>query len=107
MKRTILALAIAAVAPFAFAEPVSSTTTTTTTVGEGQITEYTPGSSFVVQEHDGPIHYRYGKKVEYYQGGKILTDDEVRSRIKVGGRVHVHYGSEGSDRVINRVEIDE
>jgi hypothetical protein len=54
------------------------------------------------------VKYRYGKKVTYVtKKGKTLTDDEVRTRIKVGSPVSVHYGTEGTDRVIERVEIDD
>ncbi len=110
------------IASVAFAQTSSSTTTTTTTGGgastststtrsttsTGTIHEYTPGSAFVVKETSGPVKYRYGKKVTYVtRKGKTLTDDEVRTRIKVGSPVTVHYGSEGTDRVIERVEVDD
>jgi len=32
---------------------------------------------------------------------------EVRTRVKVGIPVNVHFSSEGKDRIINRVEIDD
>lgn len=85
-----------------------STTTTTTTTGTGVIEEYTPGTTFVVKEKAGPVKYRYGKKVTYVtRSGKTLTDDEVRTRIRVGSPVSVHYATEGDAKVINRVEIDD
>lgn len=86
----------------------ASSTTTTTTTGSGTITEYTPGTTFTVKESTGPVQYHYGKSVEYItRSGKHLSDDEVRTRIKVGVPVHVHYGREGERRVINRVTIDD
>jgi hypothetical protein len=86
----------------------STTTTTTTTRSSGTISEYVPGSSFVVKESSGPIKYRYGKKVTYVtRSGKTLSDDEVRTRIKVGAPVSVQYSNEGEDRVIDRVEIED
>jgi hypothetical protein len=61
-----------------------------------------------VKESSGPVTYRYGKKVTYVtKKGKTLSDDEVRTRIKVGAPVSVHYSSEGDARVIDRVEIDD
>ena len=82
--------------------------TTTTTTGTGTITEYSPGSAFVVQETSGPVSYRYGEKVTYVtRSGKSLTDDEVRTRVKVGIPVNVQFSAEGNDRIINRVEIDD
>ena len=111
MKKTLLSFACALVASAAIAADVEKTTTTTTTTGTtgtGTITEYTPGSTFVVKESSGPVKYRYGKKVTYVtRSGKTLTDDDVRTRIKVGAPVSVHYSTEGSDRVISRVEIDD
>jgi ligand-binding SRPBCC domain-containing protein len=120
MKKAILSLACALVTTtVAFGQASTSTTTTTTgggtsvsttktTTSTGTIHEYTPGSAFVVKETSGPVKYRYGKKVTYVtKKGKTLTDDEVRTRIKVGSPVSVHYGTEGTDRVIERVEIDD
>jgi hypothetical protein len=107
MKKTVLSLACALVATAAFAadEVVTSTTTTTST---GTLSEYTPGSTFVVKESSGPVKYRYGKKVTYVtKSGKTLSDDEVKTRIKVGSPVSVHYSTEGDARVVNRVEIDD
>jgi hypothetical protein len=107
MKRTILGImAVSAAAAFAVDEV--STSTTTTTYGTGTISEYTPGSTFVVKETSGPVKYKYGKKVTYVtKGGKTLSDDEVRTRIKVGAPVRVQYDTEGDTKVINRVEIDD
>src|SRR3954468_22710700 len=111
MKLPILTIACGLVASVASAQEVSRSTTTTTTGGgttstivssttsTGTIDEYTPGSTFVVKEKSGPVKYRYGKKVTYVtKKGKTLSDDEVRTRVKVGSPVTVHYGSEGSDR---------
>jgi hypothetical protein len=110
MKTTILSLAIAMAATVAFAADTvtSSKTTTTTTTSTGTLEEYTPGTAFVVKESSGPVKYRYGKKVTYVtKSGKTLSDADVKTRIKVGSPVTVHYGTEGDARVVNRVEIDD
>jgi ligand-binding SRPBCC domain-containing protein len=107
MKKILLPLAFVIISAVAFAAE-ETTTTTTTTTSSGTITEYTPGSVFVVKETSGPIKYRYGKKVTYVtKGGKTLTDDDVRTRIKIGAPVKVYYTAEGDNRVISRVELDE
>jgi hypothetical protein len=108
MKQTILSiLAVSAAAAFAVDETTTSTTTTTT-YGTGTISEYTPGTTFVVKESSGPVKYKYGKKITYVtKSGKTLTEDEVRTRIKVGAPVRVQYGTEGDAKVISRVEIDD
>ena len=83
-------------------------TTTKTTTSSGTITEYTPGSTFIVKETSGPVTYRYGKSVTYVtKSGKTLSDDDVKVRIKVGAPVHVHYTTDGDARVISRVEVDD
>jgi hypothetical protein len=105
MKKTILSVAFALVTVSAFAADSVTTTTTTST---GTISEYSPGSTFVVKESSGPVTYRYGKKVTYVtKSGKTLTDDQVKTRIKVGSPVTVHYGTEGEAKVINKIEVDD
>jgi hypothetical protein len=107
MKKLLLSVALAAVAPFAWGQ-TSSTTTTTTTEGGGTITEFTPGSAIVLKETSGPRHYRFGKKVVYVtRSGKELDEDTVRTRIKVGVPVHVHYSGEGDAMLVDRVTLDE
>jgi hypothetical protein len=107
-KKTLLSIALAASAPLAMAQVESTTTTTTTTEGTGTITEYSPGSTIVLKESSGPRHYRVGKRVVYEtKGGKTISEDEVRTRIKVGAPVHVYYSKEGDEMVVNRVIVDE
>ena len=110
MKKTILSIALAVVAPFAWAQTASTstTTTTTTTEGGGTITEYTPGSVITLKETSGPRHYRFGKTVTYVtKSGKTLDEETVKTRIKVGVPVHVHYSGEGENLLVDRVVLDE
>lgn len=89
-------------------EDGSTETTVKTTTGTGTITEYVPGATFIVKETTGPVTYRYGKKVAYVtKSGKIITEDVVKTRIKVGAPVSVHYVLDGENRVISRVVIDD
>ncbi len=107
MKKLLLSLALALVAPFAWAQ-VSETTTTTTTEGSGTITEFSPGSTIVLKETSGPRHYRFGKTVTYVtRSGKVLNEDTVRTRIKVGVPVRVHYVGEGDNMLVDRVIVDQ
>ena len=100
-------MALAVAAPFAWAQ-VSSTTTTTTTEGSGTITEFSPGSAIVLKETAGPRNYRFGKKVVYVtRSGKELDEATVRTRVKVGVPVRVHYVTEGSNMLVDRVILDE
>ena len=109
MKKMLLSMAVAVVAPFAWAQVSgTSTTTTTTTEGSGTITEYTPGSAIVLKETSGPRTYRFGKTVTYVtRSGKLLDEDTVRTRVKVGIPVRVHYVGTGDNVMVDRVILDE
>lgn len=108
MKKTLLSIALAVAAPFAWAQTSSTTTTTTTTTGGGTITEYTPGNVIVLKETSGPRRYKFGKKVVYVtKSGKELDEATVKTRIKVGIPVHVSYTTEGEDMLVDRVTLDE
>src|SRR4051794_19450992 len=103
MKKVILSLALAVAAPFAWAQVSETTTTTTTTEGNGTITEFSPGSSIVLKESSGPRHYRFGKKVVYVtRSGRELDEATVRTRVKVGVPVRVHYAGEGENMMVDR-----
>lgn len=121
MKKSMLILACAAIAPFAFAQtstttteatttknPVAteSTTTTTTTSTDGTVTTFEPGKTIVVRKVGvtDPISYSLGKTVRYVN----KTGAEIQaSMIKPGARVHVYYDGNGDARVVSRVVVDE
>ena len=108
MKKMLLSMALAVVAPFAWAQVSETTTTTTTTEGNGTITEFTPGSGIVLRESSGPRTYRFGKTVTYVtRSGKVLDENTVRTRVKVGVPVRVHYVGTGDNVMVDRVIIDE
>lgn len=108
MKKTLLSIALAVVAPFAWGQTSSTTTTTTTTESDGTITEYSPGSVLTLKESSGPRRYRFGKTVTYVtKSGRVLDEATVKTRIKVGVPVHVHYSGEGENLLVDRVVLDE
>ena len=108
MRKMLLTIALAVVAPFAWGQVSETTTTTTTTEGNGTITEYTPGSVIVLKETSGPRSYRFGKTVTYVtRSGRVLDEETVRTRIKVGVPVRVHYVGTGDNVMVDRVIIDE
>ena len=108
MRKMLLTVALAAVAPFAWGQVSETTTTTTTTEGNGTITEYSPGSTIVLKETSGPRTYRFGKTVIYVtRSGKVLDEETVRTRVKVGIPVRVHYVGTGDNVMVDRVIIDE
>ena len=88
-------------------QQTTNTTTTTTTEDTGTITQYTPGSAIVLKETSGPVHYRFGKTVTYVtRSGKVLDQNMVRTKIKVGVPVRVHYAGTGENKVVDRVILE-
>ena len=86
----------------------TTSTTTTTTEGTGTITEFTPGSMIVVKETKGPVRYHVGKTVTYVtRSGRTLDPTTVRTKVKVGVPVRVHYSGTGDHMVVDRVILDE
>jgi hypothetical protein len=108
MKKLILCVALAVAAPFAWAQVSETATTTTTTDANGTITSFTPGNTIVLKESNGPVTYRFGKTVTYVtRSGRTLDEDAVKTKIKVGVPVRVHYLREGDNMMVDRVILDE
>ena len=95
MKKVLVSIALAAVAPFAWGQ-VTETKTTSTGDAKGTITEYTPGSVIVVRESSGSVRYPLiGDTATYVtRGGKVLDADAVKTKIKAGVPVHTCIISE-------------
>lgn len=121
MKKTILALACAAIAPLAFAQTSTTTTetsqtksgplgsktetTTSTTSTEGTVSTFEPGKTIVVRRQGvtDPVTYSLGKTVTYVnKSGKTIE----ASMIKPGIPVHVYYDTPGSTTV-TKVVVDQ
>jgi hypothetical protein len=126
MKRMLLSISVLAVASLAWGQTTrqplmnirdvpgqtqrqtTTTQTTSTTEANGTITEYTPGSAIVLRESSGPVRYRFGKTVTYVtRSGRVLDEATVKSRIRVGVPVRVHYAGTGPNMVVDRVILDE
>jgi len=86
----------------------TTTQTTSTTEATGTITEYTPGSALVLRESSGPVSYRFGKTVTYVtRSGRVLDEATVKSRVRVGVPVRVHYAGTGPNMVVDRVIVEQ
>jgi hypothetical protein len=124
MKKMLLTTALAVVASFAWGQTLrqplmktqdvpkqpqqTTNTTATTTEDTGTITQYSPGSAIVLKETSGPVRYRFGKTVTYVsRNGKVLDEKTVRTRIKVGVPVRVHYAGTGENKVVDRVILEQ
>ena len=135
MKKSMLILACAAIAPFAFAQtsttttestttkkpvatettttettkkPVATetTTTTTTTSSDGTVTTFEPGKTIVIRRPG------VTDPISYVLGKTVRFVNKAgaaieASTIKPGARVHVYYDGTGDTRVVNRVVVDE
>jgi hypothetical protein len=125
MKKVLLSIGLAVVTSFAWGQTTrqplmnerevsrqqpqrTTTTTTTTTEGTGTITEFTPGSAIVLKESSGPVRYRFGKTVTYVtRSGRVLDENTMKTKIRVGVPVRVHYAGTGPNMVVDRVILEE
>ena len=122
MKKTIIALACAAVAPLAFAQtsttttetkkttdtPVGSTTSTSTktTTTAGTVTTFEPGKTIVVRKTGvtDPITYTLGKTVQFVnRAGKTIE----ASLVKPGVPVEVYYDDVSGTHTVTKVVVDQ
>ena len=114
MKKIILVLICAAVAPLAFAQTTTTTTqdaasaqtTTTTTTATGTVTTFQPGQTIVVRQEGvvEPVSYVLGKTVTYVNtAGRTIE----ASMIHPGVPVHVYYATAGDTRTVTKVVVDQ
>jgi hypothetical protein len=115
MKRTIIGLACALVAPLAFAqtsttttettttEPATTTQTTSTTYTAGTVTTFEPGKTVIVKSDQGPVSFALGTAARIVDGaGKIVT-----APLRTGQKVRVYYTGSESERVVERVVVED
>ena len=114
MKKGILILACAAIAPFAFAQTSTTTTEktttapattseTTTTYSSGTVTTYEPGKTIVVRGPEGPIDFVLGTTARILDGaGKIVT-----APLKAGQKVRVYHSPTEEKKVVERVVVED
>jgi hypothetical protein len=116
MRKTILGLACALIAPFAFAQtsttttdqttttnPSTTTTTQSTTYSSGTVTTYTPGKTIVVKSTEGPVSFALGTAANIVDGaGKVVT-----APLRAGQKVRVYYTGTGDSRTVERVIVEE
>jgi len=115
MRKIIIAIACAAVAPFAFAQTSTTTTeqtttapatttTTSTTYTSGAVTTYEPGKTIVVRdEHEGPVSFALHAPVRIVdRAGHI-----VKRALTPKDKVRVYYTGTGETRVVEHVEVED
>ena len=116
MKKIIITVACALVAPLAFAQtstttteqttstqPATTTETTTTTYSSGTVTTYEPGKTIVVKSPEGPVSFALGTAARVVDGaGKIVT-----APLRAGQKVRVYYTGPTEKRVVERVVVED
>ena len=115
MKKIIITLGCALIAPLAFAqtstttteqttstEPTTTTQTTTTTTA-GTVTTYEPGKTVVVKRGEGPVSFALGTAARIVDGaGKIVT-----APLRAGQKVRVYYTGTGETRTVDHVVVED
>jgi hypothetical protein len=116
MKKLIIGLACAALAPFAFAQtstttteqtttaPATTTSTTSTTYTAGTVTTYEPDKTIVVRdEREGPVSFALHAPVRIVdRAGHV-----VKRVLTPKDRVRVYYTGTGETRVVEHVEVED
>ena len=118
MKKTIIALVCALVAPLAFAQTSTTTTeetttstrpstttqtTTDTTYETGTVTTYEPGKTIVVKGEQGPVSFALGTAANIVNAaGKAVT-----APLRAGQRVRVYYAGPVEQRTVERVVVED
>ena len=116
MKKTIIVLACALIAPLAFAQTSTTTTEqtttatqptttteTTTTYTAGTVTTYEPGKTIVVKSDQGPVSFALGTAARVVNGAGHV----VKSALRPGQRVRVYYTGTGDTRAVEHVVVEE
>lgn len=118
MKRTIIGLVCALLAPLAFAQTSTTTTeetttstkpattsetTTTTTYATGAVTTYEPGKTIVVRSEQGPVSFALGTAARVVDAaGKVVT-----APLRAGQKVRVYYTGPAESRTVERVIVED
>ena len=117
MKKVIIGMVCALVAPLAFAQTgitdkqtktttttqPTTTTETTTTYSSGTVTTYEPGKTIVVKSEEGPLSFALGTAARIVDGaGKIVT-----APLRTGQKVRVYYTGPTEKRVVERVVVED
>jgi ABC-type Fe3+-hydroxamate transport system substrate-binding protein len=120
MKKIIIGMVCALVAPLAFAqtgitdrqtkttttttEPTTTTESTTTTYESGTVTTYEPGKTIVVKsEKEGPISFALKAPVRIVdKAGHV-----VKRALTPKDRVRVYYTGTGETRAVEHVEVED
>ena len=118
VKKTIIGLICALVAPLAFAQTSTTTTeettttnkpakttqtTTDTTYTAGTVTTYEPGKTVVVKSDQGPVSFALGTAAHVVNAaGEVVT-----APLRAGQKVRVYYTGPTESRTVERVVVED
>lgn len=116
MKKSIITLACALIAPVAFAQTSTTTTEqtttssgpvtttdTSTTYSEGTVTTYEPGKTVIVKGPEGPVSFALNTAANVVDAaGKAVT-----APLRAGQKVRVYYSGPSEKRVVQRVVVED
>ncbi|HEY4256222.1 MAG TPA: hypothetical protein VGM66_03310 [Candidatus Udaeobacter sp.] len=116
MKKAIIGLICALVAPLAFAQTSTTTeettttkpattteTTTDTTYTAGTVTTYEPGKTIVVKGDQGPVSFALGTAAHVVDAaGKVVT-----APLHTGQKVRVYYTGPAERHTVERVVVED
>jgi len=115
VKKTLIAMTCALIAPLAFAQTSTTTTeqttttepetttTTTTTYSAGTVTTYAPGKTIVVRSSEGPVSFALGTAARIVDtAGKVVT-----APLRAGQKVRVYYTGPTEKRVVEHVVVED
>jgi ABC-type Fe3+-hydroxamate transport system substrate-binding protein len=118
VKKTIIGLICALLAPLAFAQTSTTTTeettttnkpatttetTTTTDYTAGTVTTYEPGKTIVVKGDQGPVSFALGTAAHVVDAaGKVVT-----APLRAGQKVRVYYTGPTESRTVERVVVED
>jgi hypothetical protein len=115
MRRIIIVLVCAMIAPLAFAQTEktkvqqttatqpATTTETATSYAGGTVRKYQPGKTIMIDSPQGSVSFALGT------GARIVNNagNVVTSELKPGQRVRVYYTGTGENRVVERVVVED
>jgi ABC-type oligopeptide transport system substrate-binding subunit len=131
VKKAIIGLVCALLAPLAFAQtsttkseetttstkpatttseetttstkPATTETTTSTTYTAGTVTTYEPGKTVVVKSDEGPVSFALGTAARVVDGaGNVVT-----APLRAGQKVRVYYTGPTESRTVERVIVED
>jgi hypothetical protein len=118
VKKTIIGLICALVAPLAFAQTSTTTTeettvtkkpatttetTTDATYAASTVTTYEPGKTIVVRGDQGPVSFAIGTAAHVVDAaGKVVT-----APLRAGQKVRVYYAGPTESRTVERVVVED